>query len=178
MSRAATNQRAGMFGLGLIIGLLAYHFLAPLGQPSLKNQPSLFNTEADAAADVAAARQRAKEEGKFLMVIFGANWCIDCRTLERRLKSSEVAEYTTDRFDFAHVDVGKFNNNLDVASEYGINLQRGIPVALAFAPDGTVIGVTNDGELDPARFYSSQQILRFVRNIAEHSKIIAPDSAQ
>jgi thioredoxin 1 len=178
MSKAAKIQRIGWFGLGLIGGLLAYHFLVPLGQSPFQEEPFLFNAETDAAQDVAAARRRAKEGGKFLMVIFGANWCIDCRTLERRLKSSEVVEYMADRFEFAHVDVGKFNNNLDVAIDYGINLQRGIPVALAFAPDGAVIGATNDGELDPARFYSSQQILRFVRNIAEHSRIAAPDSAE
>jgi len=178
MSKAANIQRIGWFGLGLVVGLLAYHFLVPPEQRPFQEEQLLFNAETDAAHNVAAARKRAKEEGKFLMVIFGANWCIDCRTLERRLKSSEVAEYTADRFEFAHVDVGKFNNNLDVASEYGINLRRGIPVALAFAPDGAVIGATNDGELDPARYYSSQQILRFVRNIAEHSRIVAPDSAQ
>ena len=178
MSKAAKIQRTGWLGLGLIIGLLAYHFLAPRDQLPFQEQQLLFNAETDAAQDVAAARKRAKKEGKFLMVIFGANWCIDCRTLERRLKSSEVTEYIADRFEYAHVDVGRFNKNLDVASEYGINLQRGIPVALAFAPDGAVIGATNDGELDPARFYSSQQILRFVRNIVEHSSIVAPDSAQ
>jgi thiol:disulfide interchange protein len=178
MSKAAKIQRIAWFGLGLVSGLLAYHFLVPLEQPPFQEEHLLFNAETDAAQDVAAARRRAQEGGKFLMVIFGANWCIDCRTLELRLKSSEVAEYTAGRFEFAHVDVGKFNNNLQVASEYGINLQRGIPVALAFAPDGGVIGATNDGELDPARFYSSQQILRFVRNIAEHSRIVAPDSAQ
>ena len=178
MSRAATIERIGWVGLGLIIGLLTYHLLVLPEQQPPQEQHLLFDTEADAAQEVAAARLRAKAGGKFLMVVFGANWCIDCSTLERRLNSSEVAKYTADRFEFAHVDVGKFNKNLDVASDYGINLQRGIPVALAFAPDGTVIGATNDGELDPARFYSSKQILRFVRNIAEHSSIVAPDSAQ
>ena len=178
MSMATKTQRIGWFGLGLLGGLLAYHYLVPPKHPPYPEEQLLFNAEKDAAQDVAAARKRAKEGGKFLMVIFGANWCIDCRTLERRLQSSAVAEYTADRFEFVHVDVGKFNNNLDVASDYGINLQRGVPVALAFAHDGHIRGATNNGELDPARFYSSQQILRFVRNIAEHSRIVAPNSAQ
>ena len=39
-----------------------------------------------------------------------------------------------------------------------------------------LIGTTNDGQLEPARHYSSQQILKFVRTIAERERIIAPDS--
>jgi len=55
-------------------------------------------------------------------------------------------------------------------------LSRGIPVAIFFDPAGEVIGTTNDGQLEPARYYSSKQILKFVRDIVEHSRVLAPDS--
>jgi hypothetical protein len=63
-----------------------------------------------------------------------------------------------------------------VAEELGVDLSRGIPVAIFFGPDGKLIGTTNDGQLEPARRYSSKQILRFMRDIAERSRITVPDS--
>ena len=135
-----------------------------------------YDSDADASAEVAAARASAVRSEKFLMVTFGANWCGDCRNLHRILHQQEVEEYTGSLFQFVNVDVGKFNRNRDVAEELGISLTRGIPVAIFFDPQGGIIGTTNEGELEPARHYSSKQILKFVRDIVERSKISAPDS--
>ena len=76
------------------------------------------------------------------------------------------------------VDVGKFNQNRDLAVELDVDLRRGIPVAIFFDPEGRVIGTTNEGQLEPSRRYSSKQILKFVRDIAERAVILAPDSVQ
>ena len=137
-----------------------------------------YDENADARSEIATARERAVDEEKFLMVTFGANWCVDCRTLYKHLGSQELIDYTKDRFLFANVDVGKFNRNIDLAEELGVTLQRGIPVAIFFNPDGSVLGATNNAELEPARRYTSQQILKFVRDIAERSRIAAPDSVR
>ncbi|MDH3902989.1 MAG: thioredoxin family protein [Xanthomonadales bacterium] len=130
----------------------------------------------DATSEVATARAAAVNEKKFLMVTFGANWCRDCRNLHRILHTEELEDYTTDLFAFVNVDVGKFNQNKHVAEDLGISLSKGIPVAVFFDPQGQVIGTTNEGELEPARRYSSKQILKFVRDIAERSQISAPDT--
>jgi len=135
-----------------------------------------YDGNEDAAEEVLNARNTASEDGKFLMVTFGANWCLDCRTLHLILNSDEVQSYTEDTFQFINVDVGKFNQNRHVAEELGVNLARGIPVAIFFGPEGQVIGTTNDGQLEPARHYTSKQILKFVRDVAERSQISAPDS--
>lgn len=135
-----------------------------------------YDEAADARALVAEARRAAIEQDRFLMVTFGANWCMDCRTLHRHLKSPEVASYTDGVFRFANVDVGKFNRNRALAEELGVDLSRGIPVAIFFDRRGEVIGTTNDGQLEPARRYSSKQILRFMRDIAEQSRVTEPDS--
>lgn len=137
---------------------------------------SLYLDDADAASVVNDARAAARAEKKFLMVTFGANWCTDCRTLHRHLNSEPVSSYVRDLFRFAYVDVGKFNRNRDVAESLGVSLSRGIPVAVFFDPEGELIGTTNEGELEPARHYSSKQILKFVRDIAERDRILPPDS--
>jgi thioredoxin 1 len=137
-----------------------------------------YDATVDALAMVADARHQAQQAGKFLMITFGANWCMDCRTLYHNLNTDDVMAYSDDIFHFANVDVGKFNRNKDVAEQLGVDLARGIPVAVFFDPAGNKIGTTNDGQLEPARYYSSKQILKFVRDIAEKSLITAPDSVQ
>jgi protein disulfide-isomerase len=150
----------------------------PLSEPPIADNNLPYNESEDAGAKVVAARAQALTEGKFLMVTFGANWCYDCRTLHRMLKSNDVAKYTLDRFHFVNVNVGKFNQNRDVAETLGVNLERGIPVAVFFDQQGNVIGTTNEGQLEPARHYSSRQILKFIRDIAERSFIAAPDAVR
>lgn len=135
-----------------------------------------YDETADAATLIVEAREQARAENKFLMVTFGANWCLDCRTLHHHLTTEPVVGYTRDLFHFVNVDVGKLNHNRDVAEGLGVSLERGIPVAIVFDRDGAMLGTTNDGQLEPARYYSSRQILKFVRDIAERGRIVAPDA--
>jgi thiol:disulfide interchange protein len=137
-----------------------------------------YRDDVDARAAVVAARAAAIEEGRFLMITFGANWCVDCRTLYKTLGSDKVVEYTGDRFRFINVNIGEFNRNIDVAIDLGVTLGRGIPVAIFYDPSGDVIGTTNGGELEPARLYTSTQILQFVKDIAERAEILAPDAVR
>jgi protein disulfide-isomerase len=135
-----------------------------------------YEDPADAFALIGDARQLAQAENKFLMVTFGANWCLDCRTLHHHLTTEPVADYARDLFRFVNIDVGKLNRNREVAESLGVSLTRGIPVAIVFDPGGNLLGTTNDGQLETARYYSSQQILKFVRGIAERRRIVAPDA--
>lgn len=137
-----------------------------------------YDARIDAREAIATARATAIAENKYLMITFGANWCVDCRTLYKTLNSDIVSDYARDRFVFANVNVGEFNRNLDVAAELGVSLARGIPVAIFFDASGAVIGATNSGELEPARHFTSNQILKFVRDVAERSQIRSPNSVR
>jgi thioredoxin 1 len=133
--------------------------------------PKAYPPGADARATVKAARRTAREHGRFLMVSFGANWCPDCRALHRSLEDPETRRYLRGTFDVVNVDVGDFDRNTAVAQELGVDLQMGIPVAVFYAPDGAVIGNTNRGELEPARTYTSREILAFLRNVATERRV-------
>ena len=144
--------------------------------PPLDTTQGPYSDDEDIAGDIVVARADAKDQGRFLMITFGANWCYDCRNLHRMLETDEVRAYTDELFDFVFVDVGTMNRNRETAERLGVTLNRGIPVAVFYAPDGSLIGTTNDGQLEPARYYSSKQILKFVKDVAERSQIAAPDA--
>jgi thioredoxin 1 len=129
---------------------------------------------AQAASDLQHARERAKASGKMLMVIFGGNWCPDCRALHERLAESPIREYVEKRFEVVFVNIGEKDANLQIARDLGVTLAKGVPAAGFFGPDGKPVGFTNQGELEPARHYDAQQVLIFLRNVAEKRVIEKP----
>jgi hypothetical protein len=79
-----------------------------------------------------------------------------------------------DHMNFVTIDVGRKDLNIDLAAELGVTVSNGIPVAVFFSPDGDLIGTTNQGELEPSRYFSSSQILRFVRKVVEYQEVTKP----
>jgi thioredoxin-related protein len=129
---------------------------------------------ANAAADLQRARERASRSAKLLMVVFGGNWCADCRALHDRLHESPVHEYVEAHFEVVNVNIGEMDANLGIVKDLGVSLNKGVPAAAFFAPDGKPVGFTNRGELEPARQYSAQQVLTFLRRVAERHVIEKP----
>jgi thioredoxin 1 len=129
---------------------------------------------ARAASDLRKARERASRSARLLMVVFGGNWCADCRALHARLHESPVREYVAEHFEIVNVNIGEKNANLGIAKELGVSLKRGVPAAAFFAPDGRPVGFTNQGELAPARQYNARQVLTFLRRVAEQHLIAKP----
>ena len=128
----------------------------------------------DARAVFASGLSSAISTNNYLMVVFGADWCPDCRKLYENLASEEVASYMDDHMNFVTIDVGRKDLNIDLAMELGVTVSNGIPVAVFFSPDGDLIGTTNQGELEPSRYFSSSQILRFVRKVVEYQEVTRP----
>ena len=128
----------------------------------------------NARAVFASGLSSAISTNNHLMVVFGADWCPDCRKLYENLASEEVASYMDDHMNFVTIDVGRKDLNIDLAAELGVTVSNGIPVAVFFSPDGDLIGTTNQGELEPSRYFSSSQILRFVRKVVEYQEVTKP----
>ena len=129
---------------------------------------------ANAASDLQRARESANRSGKLLMVVFGGNWCADCRALHDRLHESPVREYVEKHFEIVNVNIEEMNANLGIAKDLGVSLKKGVPAAAFFAPDGKPVGITNQGELEPARQYDARQVLSFLRRVAEQHLIEKP----
>ena len=81
------------------------------------------------------ARAEARLNHKVLMVEFEADWCSDCRALSRSLQERGIRDYLTRHVEALHVDVGQFNQNLDIARSLGVDVNQGIPVAVFFLPE-------------------------------------------
>jgi protein disulfide-isomerase len=125
-----------------------------------------YDESADAKAQIHAALLQAAATKQPVLLIFGANWCPDCRALDHALKTGRNAELMAKAFKVVKVDVGNFDHNLDVTAAYGNPTKKGIPAAVIVSPDNQVLFATRAGELADARGMSDDGIYEFFTKAA------------
>ena len=161
--------------LFVITNLVGAHLSISAAQNDLTPASLRYNPENEARVVFDDELSIAVNNNRYLMVVFGADWCPDCLKLYENLVSPEVATYMRNTMHFMTVDVGRKDRNIEFAEELGITVSNGIPVAVFFSPNGEVIGTTNNGELEPSRSFSSKKILKFVRTVVEHHRVTDPN---
>lgn len=129
-----------------------------------------YDESADAGANIRQALSDAKTENVPVIVIFGANWCEECRALSAAIKTGKNATKIAKELKVVRVDVGNFNRNLDIASLYGNPIEGGIPGATILSSDNTVIYVTKRGELSTARSGGEDGIYDFLKKASKNVK--------
>jgi len=136
-----------------------------------------YRSDVDARAAVEAAKARAAQTGKMVMVTFGANWCPDCLTLQKNLRDAKTHAYAERKFEMVHVDVGDSVKSARVERDLGIAVTS-IPLAVFYSSDGKPICDTRRGELEPSRHYTSREILEFLREVVDYRRVVSPDQRQ
>ena len=129
-----------------------------------------YDDTANAKTDVEQALATAGATKRSVLVIFGANWCEDCRALDASLKSTRNAELVAKEFVVVKVDVGNFDRNLGVAAQYGNPIKTGIPAAVVLSPGNQVLYATRAGELSNARRMSETGVYDFFRGVVSSAK--------
>jgi len=132
--------------------------------------PLPYDETADAKADLKRTLSDAKASRMPVLVIFGANWCKDCRALDQALSTGRNAELVKREFRVIKIDVGNFDKNLDVAEAYGNPIKKGIPAAVVLSPDNKVLYATRLGELADARHMSETGIYDFFHGVTQKTK--------
>ena len=108
--------------------------------------PVMYDELADAHRDLAAALETAKAEHKMVLVVYGANWCQDCKDFEADMNAASLGSLVAEHYVLVKVDVGKpgTRKNADVAQRYGVPVSRGIPAVAVVLADGKKL-LTMDG---------------------------------
>jgi protein disulfide-isomerase len=125
-----------------------------------------YDEIADAKAQIQTALQDANQAHVPLLVVFGANWCGDCKVLDLAFKEGPTAPLIAEKFRVVKVNVGRFDRNVDVAETYGVPLKSGIPAVAVLSAQGQVVYATKAGELSNARKMGDRSIYDFFAEVA------------
>jgi protein disulfide-isomerase len=127
----------------------------------LPSDPLPYDETANATADLQRALAAAQASRSDVLVVFGANWCPDCRELDKALNGSSHA-LIAGHFQVVKVDVGNFDKNLELANQYGNPIGKGIPAVVVLSADNQILYASKAGELANARRMGDQGIYDFL----------------
>lgn len=148
-----------------ILRALSFVFLAVTAAAA----DSPYNEAADAKLDIRQALTQAATANTPVIVVFGANWCGDCKMLDSAMKNGASAPLLSRDFKIVKVNVGHFDKNLDVAKSYGVPLEKGIPAVAIISTRNEVLYATRDGELADARKMGDNGIYEFFKRVTASS---------
>ncbi len=122
----------------------------------------LYPADADAQKEITEALETAAKSHKRVLLIFGGNWCYDCHVLDEAFHSPEIAPTLNRNYVVAHIDIGEYNKNLDLAKKYEIPLERGVPAAAVLDSDGKLLFSQKNQEFEKAHALGPEDILVFL----------------
>jgi thiol-disulfide isomerase/thioredoxin len=137
---------------------------APAALPSASAAAGwiLYDPGLDAPAAVDAALAAAGEDGRHVLIEYGADWCPDCHVLAGYLENPRAKAILDASYHVVRVDVGYFDRNLETANRYGNAIAVGIPSVVILDGDGTKLVDTAAGQLADSRRYDVGDIVDFL----------------
>jgi len=127
-----------------------------------------YDEHADAGAQLHQALAQARADHRNVLLVFGANWCTDCRELDKAMHGSSQS-LIGNRFEVVKIDIGNFDKNLDIANLYGNPIHKGIPAVVVLSASNKVLYSTKAGELANARRMGDTGIYDFLsQNLGTH----------
>ncbi len=133
----------------------------PVTPPPAINK-HLYSAEANPKADIAAALKQAKLEHKRVILSFGGDWCGDCQVLDIYLHQSPNLEIFDQNFLLVHVDIGRYDKNLDITEKYNVPLKKGVPALAVLDSNGKLIYSQQAAEFGDMRYMYPASVTDFL----------------
>jgi thiol:disulfide interchange protein len=128
--------------------------------PAVKKH--LYSAEADPKAEIAAALKQASLEHKRVILDFGGDWCGDCQVLDIYFHQPPNLELLDKNYILVHVDIGRFDKNLDIPEKYNIPLKKGVPALAVLDSNGKLLYSQQAAEFGDMRYMYPTSVTEFL----------------
>jgi thioredoxin 1 len=122
----------------------------------------IYPDGAQASGDISAALARASREKKRVLLDFGGNWCGDCQVLEIYFHSPQNKGLLESNFVLVPVNIGKYDENLDIAAKYGVPVTKGVPALAVLDANGQLLYSQRQGEFESMRQLDPAAVTAFL----------------
>jgi thioredoxin 1 len=130
--------------------------------PALAAVSDIYPAPAQAKIDLAAALARSAATHKRVIVDFGGNWCSDCHVLDAYFHDSTNKPLLEANYILVHVNIGRMDENLDIAEHYEIPLRKGVPALAVLGEHGELLYSQKAGEFEAMRSMQSAAVTGFL----------------
>lgn len=136
-----------------------------------KAKVTLYNPDADAKAEIASAVKKANEEGKYVMIQAGGNWCGWCILFDKKVKSTPKLKKTMDdNYVSVHLNYSQENKNEEIFKELGGPEKYGFPVFIILDGDGKIVHTQDSAKLEEGKGHSTKKVMDFLTKWAPSKK--------
>jgi thioredoxin 1 len=130
--------------------------------PARSAERDIYPAPDQAKAELTAALAAAAANHKRVIVDFGGNWCTDCHVLDRYFHDSANAPILQANFILVHINIGRSDENLDIAERYQIPLRKGVPALAVLGEKGELLYSQRTGEFEAMRGMQSSAVTDFL----------------
>jgi thioredoxin 1 len=122
----------------------------------------IYPEPTQAKADLAAALRTAAQTHKRVLIDFGGNWCGDCQVLDLYFHNAQNLPILEANFVLVHINIGHMDENLDIASQYQVPLDRGVPALAVLSDKGKLLYSQRAGEFEAMRRMDPAAVTSFL----------------
>ena len=132
-----------------------------LPEPARPNT-HLYPDAAKAPGEIRAALAAAERDHKRVILVFGGNWCYDCHVLDTTFRSKAIAPLVTANYHVVHINIGNYDQNLDIADKYGVVLKKGVPALAVLDPRGKLLWSQKNGDFENTTRIGPEDVTQFL----------------
>ena len=129
--------------------------------------PLPSNGEIYSESDIERFLDSSINKSKQPIIIFGGNWCPDCRILEGTLQLPTIKKYMIEHYEILHVDVGRYDKNMNLISYFKIPKEEGVPRVLVFDTNKNILNKESTKEWTTARDRKQQEIFNYFQALVQ-----------
>ena len=142
---------------------------AELKTKKIHQSGELFLPSTQQMQDIDFTLAKAKKANKLALLIMGANWCHDSRSLATRLYLPEVKDTIESNYELLFVDVGFLTNVKKVITRFGMPVIYATPTVLIIDPESEqLINGTNMHLWRDADKVSVSETVQYFSDIANN----------
>jgi thioredoxin 1 len=122
----------------------------------------IYPDPSQAKADLSAALKTAAETHKRVLIDFGGNWCGDCQVLDMYFHDAKNLPILEANFVLVHVNIGHMDENVEIARQYDVPLERGVPALAVLDEKGKLLYSQRNGEFEAMRRMDPNSVTEFL----------------
>jgi thioredoxin 1 len=122
----------------------------------------IYPDPSQAKSDLATALKTAAATHKRVLIDFGGNWCGDCQVLDLYFHDSKNLPILDANYVLVHVNIGHMDENVDIARQYDVPLERGVPALAVLDEKGKLLYSQRNGEFEAMRRMDPNSVTEFL----------------
>jgi thioredoxin 1 len=112
--------------------------------------------------EIGLALAVAKREHKRVLLDFGGNWCYDCHVLDAAFHYPEIERVLDPNYVVVHINIGQYDQNLDLADKYQIPLKKGVPSLAVLDDKGNLLVSQKQGDFENTTKIAPKDVENFL----------------